>query len=243
MSVMIPEGYGVRYDGVGITNNGIATRNSRPKARLRKCKPKKRKKNKNAPIQQPPVTPPVAKAGLGGFKLAGAQAQLSNLAGQGATRFDIASHEIKTVMNDADNGGYQVRVEGGQYSDGTGVKAFGIGAGSGATAGEVQVCDCGTLKYLDKATGKVTELGNIDDAGVIPVRILPNGVKISTALIDGKEKIMVEGNDYTTTADKVKDANGHCRYDLNVQEKAVDVASNATGIDPAPQFLNTDQIF
>jgi hypothetical protein len=232
-------GITTRYDGVGITNGGISTKKSKPKARKKKCKTKKRKgKGNTAAAAAAPAPAPAARLGLGGFRLAGAQANISDLSGNGATRFNIANDEIQTVMNDNDLGGYQVRVEGGQFAGGNGVKSFGIDVADG----EVQVCCDGKIQFVDQTSGQVNWLGNVNDAGEMAERVLPNGVKISTKLINGQEKIVVEGNEYRTEAAAIKD--GDCtRYDLDVKEKGINVANNATGIAPAFNFLNLDQLF
>jgi hypothetical protein len=214
--------FGTRYDGVGTSyNTGIATTKSKPKKRKHKCRGKRRRRN-TAPA---PAPAPVA-VGLGGFRLGGTAVQASNWSGGAAQGFALGNQEVKTVLTDADNGGYAVRVKGQQSAtnpSATNINSFGVDA----NGSRVEVCKC----------------GDINDAGTLPVTTLPSGVKISTEMLsNGKEAVKIEGTDYQTTG-TINQEGGDCYFDLDTREKAVDVANNAVGDAPLPQFLNIDQIF
>jgi hypothetical protein len=224
---------GTRYDGAGITNNGVATTKTRAKARKRKCKAKKRK-GKN----QPPVAPPPA-AGLGGFQIRGNNAQQTNWAGSDVNGgFKLANGQTQTVVNDASSGGFKLDVTGRQVTnnpDDVAVNSGKINAGGN----NIEICPCGSVKVYD-GNGQIIHEMDMKDNKANDVIHLANGVKISTTLVNGKEEAVVESNEYLFNAAYTKTALNCAQYDLKMREKASTVADDAS---PAPDFLKMDQIF
>jgi hypothetical protein len=225
-------GIGTRYDGAGITSGGVATTKTRARARKRKCRSKKRKGKHQPPVAPPPPAP----TGMGGFQIRGTRAQQTNWGGDTTnSNFQLAKGS-QTIVHDPD--GFKLDVTGSQVTnnpDDVGVNSIKINANTNM----IEICPCGDLKVYD-ANGKVIEKMDLKDGVANGVINLANGVRISTALVNGKEEAVVENNEYLFQAAYNKTAQNCAQYDVKMREKASGVGDNAA---PRPDFLTLDQIF
>ena len=231
---------GTRYDGAGITSKGVATTKTRARARKRKCKAKKRKGKQVTPppVAPPPVSPPPA-SGMGGFQIRGNNGQQTNWAGSEVNGgFRLTNGQTQTVVNDGSGDGFKLDVTGRQVTNNpndVAVNSSKINAGGN----NIEICPCGSLKVYD-GNGKVIHEMDLKDNQANGVISLANGVKISTAVVNGKEEAVVESNEYLFNAAYTKTELNCAQYDLKMREKASSVADDAA---PSPDFLKMDQIF
>ncbi len=140
-----------------------------------------------------------------------------------------AGQEV-TLLNDADQNGFEVKVQGIQVNpedaNSTGIGRLTINAGQNL----IQLSNDGKILVNGQLKG------NVNDSGLIAPIQLAGGVVISTSLeIDGpngekKERFVIQNGEYKLTAAIRSPHPDSANYlDLNFEELLEDAADNATG--------------